>query len=294
VSGVDFKPRRIAHYGSLPLRRRRSGRALRTRRAQVGPRHISLGRDMADRLNSQVESRTRRGVVIFDADDTLWETQPLYEKAKQTFARKMAHLGFGRQEALTLLEDIDAKNASLFGFSRRRFPRSMVQTYRQLCGLAGRRPRREVEKQVRAIGECVFRVLPEVYPGTRRALRALRRQFRLVLATKGDAAVQTRRIEALKFKLLFDRIYLLRKKDSVEYRRIIRDLRADPKNVYVVGDSIRSDVNPALELGIRAFWIPRLNWAFEHAIARAGARRVSSVVEVANRLVVPERKSKNS
>src|SRR5260221_5322250 len=79
-----------------------------------------------------------RGAVIFDGDDTLWSTQCLYDQAIDRFVAQMAHAGFDPQDVRNDFLATDLRNASHFGFSRDRFPQSMVQVYRAQCKSMGR------------------------------------------------------------------------------------------------------------------------------------------------------------
>ena len=98
---------------------------------------------------------TNKG-VIFDGDDTLWDTMPLYAAARERFLEVMATLGFPRDDVGRAFDRIDEANVEELGFSRNRFPVSMVRTYRQFCAAAHRAPSHSTEQDLTAVGAAVF------------------------------------------------------------------------------------------------------------------------------------------
>ena len=203
-------------------------------------------------------------VVIFDGDDTLWKTQELYDHAKTAFARLVAGLGYEKKSVITELDRIDAANVSTHGFSRRRFPRSLVQTYRVLAGRSKQKPDKRVEDQIRHIGNSVFRKKPKLAPFTHSVLRRLKKEFRLVLFTKGDASIQKRRIRQTGLRELFDAVYITEYKKIGDLRDVLRAEGVRSRDAIMVGDSVRSDIRPAITLGMRAIWINGRTWRYEY------------------------------
>lgn len=224
-------------------------------------------------------------LLILDGDDTLWEMQSIYDEAKDLFKRRMVEIGLPTIGVIELLDSIDAKNVQALGFTRHRFPKSLVQTYRILCQESGRSIDPIVEDEVREIGMQVFGKLPTLHPETKQVLRSLRRQFRLVLLTKGDLRIQEEKIRKLGLEALFDKIYIVPDKTQDEYRRVLQDFQVEPDNVFVVGDSLRSDIAPAVGLGIRSFWIPRRSWNYERGEVPEGVAVIRDLNELATALL---------
>lgn len=188
--------------------------------------------------------------VIFDGDDTLWDTMPLYTDAKQQFFERMGGLGFSRQEVEQCFEEIDVRNVEQFGFSRNRFPSSMVQAYRELCQRHGQRVEPALESNYKQIGEEVFERPVTVFSEAKDVLSMLGREFLLVLATKGDSDIQLRRIEQSGLAQHFHYAYVLPQKAPADYTRIVSEQNLSLDASWSVGNSIRSDINPAIEIGL--------------------------------------------
>jgi putative hydrolase of the HAD superfamily len=157
------------------------------------------------------------------------------------------------------------------GFSRERFPSSMVRTYEHLCRAEGRTPRPELQERLFSIGYSVFQKTPHLYPDALEVLYSLRQTYTLVLATKGDREVQSDRIKALRLGPYFDRIYILERKTEEEYLLIVQELGIAPSQIYVIGNSVRSDINPAIRAGLRAILIPRGEWEYEKSTIQDGS-----------------------
>lgn len=201
--------------------------------------------------------------VIFDGDDTLWETQPLYETAKEEFISLLREHGIVHDDPVGLLEKIDAQQVSSLGFSKERFSSSMVRAYEQICFSLGLSPEPEVERRLLTIARSIFEKTPRLYPDATDGLTSLKSEYMLVLATKGDPTVQEQRIEGVGIRPWFDRIYILERKTEREYAQIVNELQIHPSRMWVVGNSVKSDINPATRAGLRAIFIPRGGWEYE-------------------------------
>lgn len=202
--------------------------------------------------------------VIFDGDDTLWETQPLYIRAKKLFFREMERLGFDPIEVERRFERIDLDNVRLLGFSKVRFPKSMSDTYQALCLLYDKPTDELVRSRVEAIGYSIFRKKPRIFDGVREVLRTLQAQhLQLILATKGDQEVQEEKISCSNLLSYFHHTYIFPEKGERELQKIADECDLDPRESWSIGNSMKSDINPALRIGMKAIWIPNKTWNFE-------------------------------
>lgn len=221
--------------------------------------------------------------VIFDADDTLWDTQPLYESSKEQFFQVMQRAGFPIQEVLARFEEVDHANVSKLGFSKERFPQSMRDTYAIFCTAFGQPFNKLIARQVFQIGSAVFKASPQMFDGVKDALSELmRNDVKLVLATKGDKEVQALRLRASGLRRYFDCVHILEEKGLSEFTYLISHEQIEPSRGWSVGNSVRSDINPALAAGLKAIWIPRDTWMYEHVEAALSHQLyvVHSITEV--------------
>jgi putative hydrolase of the HAD superfamily len=204
--------------------------------------------------------------IIFDGDDTLWETAPLYTRAKEEFFARMAALGFDPLEVQKTFQLIDVANVDRFGFSKERFPTSMAETYRLFCQKHETILDLTIETAMRNIGNSVFNAVPTPCDSAEFVLNCLVGHYKLILATKGDREIQRAKIERSNLARFFDAIYILDRKTAQDIERITEECELRVRTSWVIGDSLRSDINPALEVGLNAIWIPKSSWAYEDDI----------------------------
>lgn len=206
----------------------------------------------------------KKKVIIFDGDDTLWKTQELYDEAKKKFKELMLSQGFD-EDVLKMLDDIDAERVKILKFSKSRFLESMLITYAIFVGKYQKNWSTEIEREIRGYAQSVFKFPPVLYDDTIDVLKELSQKFTLVLFTNGDREIQEQKINSLgeEFSALFSKIYIAEIKTTEEYEKIISDLGVSAEDVWVVGNSVKSDINPALKLGLKAIWLQRKSWKYE-------------------------------
>ena len=205
----------------------------------------------------------KQTLLIFDGDDTLWNTMPLYGKAKRQFFRLMESQGFNPPRVSRYLENRDRRNVARFGFSKQRFAVSMLQTYQYFCRKHRTVPSKGLQKQIQRIADSVFKSPPAVIPSATGVLRELKKTCRLILATKGDPEVQRQRISASGLKGFFEQARIVKSKKVDTFRTIVGSCKVQPCVAWSIGNSVKSDINPALQAGLNAIWIPRDTWVYE-------------------------------
>lgn len=204
--------------------------------------------------------------VVFDGDDTLWSTEPLYDEAREMARTVVTTIGANGEEWEELQRRIDVENVAKLGYSPERFPTSCVQAYERLCAVHGIVPDLAVAGSIRQAARAVFDRDPELVTGVREVLTSLRAQgVRLALLTKGDLSVQRRRIDRSGLQPSFDLVRIVSEKSPNDIRATVAALDVPPERAWMVGNSVRSDVLPALEAGIRAIWIRAHVWEYERA-----------------------------
>lgn len=204
--------------------------------------------------------------VVFDGDDTLWSTESLYDDAREMARTVVTAVGVSGQEWEELQRQIDVENVAKLGYSPERFPTSCVQAYERLCLVHGLVPDIAVASSIRQAAGAVFDRDPEIVRGAQEVLASLRAQHvRLALLTKGDPSVQRRRVDRSRLGPFFNVVRIVSEKSPQDIRAVVAELDVQPERAWMVGNSVRSDVLPALEAGIRAIWIRAYVWEYERA-----------------------------
>lgn len=221
-----------------------------------------------------------QGLVILDGDDTLWKTQELFDAAKGEFERLLWQHEFRSTNLIEMLDYIDSNRAEHVGFLKSRFTDSLLATYFSLCAKERRTRSKELGRRIRSIGDSVF-APPHLYEDTLSGLEALSNHYSLVLATKGDSKVQDEKIDALGLRPWFHKIYTLERKTEREYSEILSELGVPRDRIWVVGNSVKSDINPALRLGLRSILIPRGIWKYEEDTLESGDLAIMQSLEEA-------------
>lgn len=204
-------------------------------------------------------------MVLFDGDDTLWSTMPLYVEAKRLFATKVAHCVSSAKEAIDYLDSVDEANVSSMGFTPRRFSHSLVQSYRELCSRHGVAVDYAVECELLRCAEGISNTSAITMPDAVPVLLRLACRCDLMLMTKGDPEVQERRISDSGLRDYFVGIYVFPGKSEKQFEAVLAEQKCSPDNAWSVGNSVRSDINPALRVGMAAIWIPYVTWRHEEA-----------------------------
>lgn len=204
-------------------------------------------------------------LIAFDGDDTLWNTQHLYEAAKDEFEELCKGIGAWDSALRKEIDNVDARRVATLGFSSVRFPGSLVEVLNSYATRNGTKLSKSTIDRVREIGEGVFRASSPVQAGVPSLLQALSQHYRLILITKGDPVVQRRRLDGSGLRKYFESVHIVEDKSADILRGIFVSKGVDPSHVLVVGDSLRSDIRPALDVGAAAVWIPSQGWHYERA-----------------------------
>ena len=201
--------------------------------------------------------------IIFDLDDTLIRTSKLYNQARDEFSTLMAELGFPKNEVLEKLDEIDIGHITRKGFAKERYPFSLVKTYHYYNEKTGRKIDLKIEKQIENVGWKVFQQVPERVKGVEQVLNHLKNRYFLILATLGDLEIQHKKIFDSGLKPYFSAIYVLDYKTVQEYQQILEIHKLKKDKTWLIGNSVRSDLNPGLKLGLNCILIPAPTWKFE-------------------------------
>lgn len=202
--------------------------------------------------------------LIFDGDDTLWSTEPLYDSARANARALVKLAGLDGEEWEAIERKIDVERVLTHGFAKNRFPESCVRAYEELAARHGRPPEPDLAGQIRRAGEQVFMQRPALISGSARVLQRLTAcGFPLALVTKGDPEVQRRRISQSRLSKYFQTIEIVPEKTPDVIRRTVVSMGAEPSASWMIGNSIPSDIIPALEAGLKAIWVNAHVWEYE-------------------------------
>jgi putative hydrolase of the HAD superfamily len=196
--------------------------------------------------------------LLIDGDDTLWENNIYFEQAIHAFITFLNHSRLTPEEVRAVLDDVER----LMGYGSANFTRSLLETYRRLA--EGDLQDEDVQ-QVRQFGEQIRSHPLQLLDGVKETLDYLAPRHDLVMLTKGDLEEQKLKVERSGIEEYFRQVIIVEEKDVATYHRVIEHLQVDPQQTWMVGNSPRSDINPALATGLNAVYIPHPHtWRLEH------------------------------
>ncbi len=200
--------------------------------------------------------------LIFDGDDTLWENNILFERAIEAFVDYLDHPAMTRAEVRAVLDQIELANCRAHGYGVEVFERSLSEC---LAYLRDGQPRPDGDAELpRTLCQPIRQHAIELLPGVAETLRALRGRHRLALLTKGSPVEQRQKISASGLTELFEHIEIVAEKEPAVYRSFTSARGLTPERTWMIGNSPKSDVWPALEAGLGAVLIPHAQtWALE-------------------------------
>jgi putative hydrolase of the HAD superfamily len=213
-----------------------------------------------------------RETLLIDADDTLWENNVFFEQTIEEFLTLLEPFGYPREYARHILNETERRNIRQHGYGVRSFGRSLEETYMKF---AGHQAERTTMEAIRFRVEELELQPPRVLEGVLETLDYLSGRHRLILFTKGEPAEQAAKVERSGLHIHFDAIEIVAEKDVATYRALVNRHHVVKSRGWMVGNSPRSDINPALEAGLNAVFIPHpATWELEHEEVRSGAGRL--------------------
>ncbi|WP_433113846.1 HAD family hydrolase [Micromonospora sp. CA-246542] len=208
------------------------------------------------------EARRRAQVLIFDADDTLWENNVVFERVIDDFLAWIDHPTMDRTEIRAILDDIERANAVAHGYGSKVFLRSLGDCLERLRD----RPATDAERQeIDRLALALVEHRVELMPGVAEALDELAQRHELLLLTKGDREEQQRKLDACGLLHHFGAAHIVAEKDVDTYRWLIGEHGFEPARAWMIGNSPKSDILPARAAGLNAVFIPNENtWVLEN------------------------------
>jgi putative hydrolase of the HAD superfamily len=215
--------------------------------------------------------------IAFDADDTLWHSERVFRLTEERFAALLADYVESDGLSRRLLET-EKRNLQYYGFGRKGFVLSMIETAIDVT--EGKVPT-AILKDLIDLGRDMAAHPIEILPDVRETLEALAARYRILLITKGDLLDQEQKLARSGLGELFHAVEIVSDKSPLTYRRIFTRHGDGPEHSMMVGNSLKSDVVPAIEVGGWGIYIPHpLTWAHEHMDAPNDAPRFRQIERI--------------
>ncbi len=201
--------------------------------------------------------------LLIDADDTLWENNVYFERAIAAFIGYLNHHTYSAAEIRNVLNTVERETILARGYGLTSFTHSLVTCFERL---STEPVTEEKRKKVAGFARTVAEQEIELLPGVAETLAELGSRHRLILMTKGDQAEQADKVTRSGLAPLFSAVEIVAEKDPETYRAVVARHELAPHTSWMIGNSPKSDINPALAAGLHAvFLFHRDTWVLEHA-----------------------------
>ena len=202
-----------------------------------------------------------RKYLMIDADDTLWENNIYFERAFEEFVDFLGHSSMPPHEVRDVLDEMESANARIHGYGSKQVGRNLQQCYQHL---AEREVREDDLRTVMGFAERILKCPMVVIEGVAETLEYLARSHDLTLFTKGHPEEQKLKIDRSGLGRFFAHTAIVHEKDAAAYRRLTDERGMPAELTWMVGNSPKSDINPALEAGLNAVFVPHAHtWVLE-------------------------------
>jgi putative hydrolase of the HAD superfamily len=204
---------------------------------------------------------TRRH-LIFDADDTLWENNIYFEAAFDQFCSHLAHSSMSPEEIRAVLDDIEIANAKVHGYGSRNFARNLAACYAKLS------QHHISDADLTTVKDFAHAILDrpiELLPGVAETVAELSSRHELTIFTKGDPDEQRLKIDRSGLAEHFVYAAIVKEKNQAAYTVLAEERGFERSRTWMIGNSPKSDINPALAAGLNAVYVPHpRTWNLEH------------------------------
>jgi putative hydrolase of the HAD superfamily len=219
-------------------------------------------------------------IIAFDADDTLWHNEPYFDEAQAKFCELFADYA-SKQEILQLILSHQVNNLSLYGFGIKAFTLSMIDSALELTNeqISG-----QGIKKIIDIGRDLLQKPVELLPNVEEVLQQLKGKYKLVVATKGDLKDQHRKLHDSGIGHYFHHIEVMSDKKELDYEKMLLRLDIKPEDFIMIGNSLKSDVLPVLNIGGHGYHIAyHTTWEYEKIdfeIQHANFKSLEKILDV--------------
>ena len=200
--------------------------------------------------------------LLIDADDTLWENNIYFERAIAKFISFLNHRDYSAEQVRLVLNDVERDSIVKHGYGLHSFAHSLVETFEKLTTEP---VTPELHERIRSFAHQIAEHPVEIIGGVPETLTYLGEHHHLIMMTKGNPAEQAGKVERSGLKEYFAAIEIVSEKDESTYRSAIAKYGLAADETWMVGNSPKSDINPALAAGLHAAFVPHDNtWILEH------------------------------
>ncbi len=219
-------------------------------------------------------------VIGFDADDTLWVNEPHYQKTEAVFCGLLSDF-LPQKELSEALFKTEMQNLALYGYGGKSFLLSMIETAQRI---SNNRVENHILAQIIMLGKTLLDQPVELLDGVKETLEKLAsRDVELILATKGDLLDQERKLTKSELKAYFHHIEIMSDKKVQNYAALLAHLDIAPENFLMIGNSLKSDILPVVELGGYAIHIPyHTTWVHEQVEAVSDSPNYQQMTIISN------------
>jgi len=216
--------------------------------------------------------------LVFDADDTLWENNIYFEEAFDRFCSYLAHSSLSPTQVRAILDELESVNAKLHGYGSRSFGCNLVACFEKLA-------ERDISDgdlaAVREFAQSILQKPIELRVGVAETIAELSIRHDLTIFTKGDPEEQRLKIDRSGLAEHFRHTAIVKEKNETAYRELAREQQFDPERTWMIGNSPKSDINPALSAGLNAVYIPHpRTWSLEHEEVPEAHPRLIRVTQI--------------
>ncbi|MGE5205546.1 MAG: HAD family hydrolase [Chlamydiota bacterium] len=200
--------------------------------------------------------------LLMDADDTLWENNIYFERAIARFISFLNHHSYTPEQVREILNQVERECIVKHGYGMHSFAHALVDTFERIS-LEAITP--ELHQRIVGFAHSIADHPVEILPGVPETLQYLAGRHHLILLTKGAVAEQSGKVERSGLKEYFAAVEIVAEKNSGTYREVVSKYGLGHDSTWMVGNSPKSDINPALAAGLNAVFVPHGNtWILEH------------------------------
>lgn len=216
-------------------------------------------------------------VIGFDADDTLWANEPFYQDVEKEFCQIMKPY-LTEKETSEELFKTEMQNLEIYGYGAKGFLLAMIET--ALRATEGKITSAEIN-QILDIGKTLLAMPIQLLEGVENVLQKLQGSYKLILITKGDLLDQERKLQKSGLIDYFHHIEIMSDKHENNYKKLLARLDIQPEEFLMVGNSIKSDILPVINIGAKAVHIPfEVTWQHESNHSIPDSETFISVSEI--------------